>query len=76
MKFKEVRIQIVLMLIVLLQLLSTISKGDSLFQSKREKQLEFEININLNEDNYSIKADGVVVNKYLNGSRYLQTFEY
>ena len=75
MKFKEVRIQIVLMLIVLLQLLSTITKGNSLFQSKRMKQFEMESNINLNEDIYTIQADGVIVNKYLSGSRYLQTFK-
>ena len=63
------------MLIVLLQLLSTITKGNSLFQSKRMKQFEMESNINLNEDIYTIQADGVIVNKYLSGSRYLQTFK-
>lgn len=63
------------MLIVLLQLLSTIAKGNSLFQSKRMKQFEIESNINQNEDIYTIQADGVIVDKYLSGSRYLQTFK-
>ncbi len=73
MKYKEVRVQIVLMIIVLFQLISTMANGYSGSKPRKKSRIILENSIECIDNRFTMKADGVIVNKFQTNSRYQQS---